>query len=81
MNENSYIEERVDNLDDIVKNCVISTEKAIRSVTRTVNQLSYEMRAFKENIGKFIQLFPEYKDKKLVSIFASLRFDEKFVSH
>lgn len=34
---------------------------------------------FIENIEKFRKLFPEYGDKRLIPIFASLRFDEKMI--
>ena len=34
---------------------------------------------FTENIEKFKKLFPEYTEKKLIPIFASLRFDGEFI--
>jgi hypothetical protein len=35
---------------------------------------------FLENIEKFTQLFPEYKDKKLIPIFASLRLEDDIIN-
>ncbi len=38
------------------------------------------MPEFLENIEKFTQLFPEYSDKRLIPIFARLRFEEDIVA-
>ncbi len=38
------------------------------------------MREFKEKMKRFREFFPEYKDKKLIPIFASLSIDDNFVN-
>jgi len=42
MYEETYIEERVDRLETLLGNFIVSTDKAIRSVSREVSSLSRE---------------------------------------
>jgi len=56
----------------------VSNEHLFLVETKSTPRKQY-LNEFMENIEKFQKLFPEYSDKKLIPIFASLRFDENII--
>ena len=58
---------------------VAISENTVYLIEVKTSPQTYQLDTFLKNADKFKILFPEYNDKKLVSIFAGLNFEQSFI--
>ena len=73
------VRKKIKDLQDEFDVIAVSEDKVFLVEVKSTPKLEY-VYLFKEKLERFRKLFPEYNDKKLIPIFASLRFEDSVIN-